>query len=427
MSEFDPQSAVARTSCTLTALVAEEEWGALWRGTHPEKGNVLVVIYGPSVGGLGLYDEAAASLQQWERLASGGTAPGLLKIYQVAREENVVVLVAEDPGGRFLGEFAGDATIGLKDMGRCFAAIARSLIIARAYEIPFVGLTMFGAVEDKSQKDFPWRLLPIAPGARRASVLAAGRYAPPELADAASLPELNADSYSLARLWVDVLAQDNSFDFTKEKLREVVPYPRLRTMLNNGLTPAKGAYGDPKLTQIAIDRWLKEAADEDLKEVKETADAAGRSVAQQKLHENKGLLAKVGIGLAAVAVLVLLVMAVPAMFRSTNTNKTPYGTLNLYFAALAKGDTAGAKSYTMGEATPQTDNLKAEIERMEKAGLASKFGEGVPQVHGDGDVRTVKADLKGENHDLFMNVEMTIRKQPMTDWKIDTLFFKPLR
>ncbi|MCC5875474.1 MAG: hypothetical protein JJU11_04565, partial [Candidatus Sumerlaeia bacterium] len=212
-----------------------------------------------------------------------------------------------------------------------------------------------------------------------------------------------------------------------DQLRDAIPYQRLRVALTNGLKPSRGRYGDPKLTEIALRRWFRMEMEADINDITMAQAAAERTPLQQKIHENKKLLTQAGIGAGVLVVIILLVLAIPRMFTSRDSTQTPYGLVNLYHAALIDRNADAAKSYTTGEATPQTDRLLELIEEMKSQNLASDFSNAIPQVAGAGPVRTVKTDLRGSAGDTFIQTEMNISQGDDGIWVINGLFFNPTR
>jgi len=415
-------NALKRAGLTGASSICREEWGAIYRATHRTYGPVIAVLYAPE--SRSLFDAALPGLERWGNIA-GGTVPGLLQIREVNGETDTPLVICTDPGGPTLADYAAEPRA-LKDIAAVFLDAARDLALAKTYEINLAGLTPFTLLLDPQAK--AWKLLPVFPNsARGVKQLTGGRYAPPELEVGARLDELNADSYALARLWVDVLAGMPDRPLTPEAMRELIPHPRLRTLLRNGLTPSRGVYGETKLAQLGIERWLKKEADEDIAEVEEAAASAQRTPMQQKLHEYRPLLIKAGIAAAILLVLVALLVALPKMFATPKTTKTPYGMLALWGDALVARNAPLARNYTNPGAAAQSDALISDIERMERDALASRLKTVTPNVAGDGNTRTAKIDLYGTSGDLFMKAEATIKADDSGNWKIDTLFFQPQR
>ncbi len=411
------------------SCLVREPWGEVWRGSHPRHGAALFVVYtGPH--GPALFAEALPGLRRWQQVAQSGTCPELIAIHEI-REGSPAVVVAADPGGPTLREIAAKGPIEPRKAMTIVRHAARAVLLARSYDTQAAGLSpdlLFQAPAGSPADAPPWRLLPVGPNAPRAIVhVAGGRYLPPETAGHPSFLELCPDSYGLAWLAVELIAGDFMLPRDHTRIKEWIPYARLRTMLANGLTPAKGSYGDPKLIQLGIDRWLKTEAVEDIAEVEAAKRATERPPALNWIHQHRRTLIQAGVGVLVLLVILCGIYAVPRMLTPGNTTKTPYGVTNLFFEALVARDANKARGLAQGEGAGQVDRILEEIARMERDGLASPFAKAVPQVAGAGPARTVKVDLKGKNNDLFMIAEMTIRETATGDWKVDTLFFEPTR
>lgn len=425
MATWQAGQAIAGTGLTLRQrLSGEEPWGTIWRTTHQTHGLTITVFYRGDVG-RALFEEAQPGLRRWQELA-GRSIAGLLPILDI--NPNALCVTVADPGGPTLRERFAAGWQTLREPADALIALAKVLVFTKTYELPAVGITPDTVIETGKNPDAPWCLLPVAPGVRQhAGQMAAGRYTAPEVSGDAPLLDLNSDSYAMSWLALDIYRQDFSAPRDPATLRTELPFPRLRTILGNGLRPTKGVYDDPKFFQLALERWVKNEMAEDWKEEQERQAASVRKPWQQKLHDNQVLLKRVGIGAGSLLLVIFLVMCIPRLFTTSNTEKTPYGTVNLFFERLKAGDVAGAQKYTTGGATIQADALLREIRGMEAKNLTSRFGSAIPQVQGAGDVRTVKIDLKGVNGDLFMMAEMTIRQQPGGIWRVDELYYKPLR
>lgn len=407
--------------------VAEEAWGSLWRAEHAEFGAVIAVCYQGSKG-RALFEECLPHLRQWEKIA-GSAAKCLLRIRALV-EGKAPYLLVENPGGMFLHEkLVAAGPFGLEDGARCFRSVAQGLVYTNIFEIPHAGLAPYTLLEDPaSPKEEPWKLLPVGPGAlKNAKLIARGRYMAPELANHGTPADLRADSYAAAWLWAEAATGNLALKHNLEALSTALPHVRLRTILRGGFEPHRGVYMEPKLLQVAADRYLKTEAAEDRKDEEEARAAATRSPAQRWIAEHQPQLILGSKVLGVVVALLLVVWLVPAMFTTTNTPRTPYGMVNLYLEALVARNLPAAQRFATGEAVGQTAAMLADIERMEKANLASRFSRGLPQVSGSGEARTVKVDMRGKNGDIFMAAEMTIRQASTGNWSVETLFFKAMR
>lgn len=425
MATWQAGQTIAEAGVTLRQRIGgEEPWGVIWRGTHATHGPVIAVFYRGDVG-RALFDEARAGLARWQELAAAKLVAGLLPILEL--NEDAPYLLVPDGGGRTIRERFVGGWPSLREPADALVAIAKILVYTKTYELPAVGITPDNVIESGPHGDAPWSLIPVAPSAtRQAAQVSAGRYAAPEVVAGGNIAELNADSYGLSWLALDIYRKDFSAPRDPARIREQLPYQRLRTILGNGLRLNKGIYDDPKFFQLALERWIKNEMAEDSKEEDERQAAQVRKPWQQKLHDNRTIITRAGIALGSVILLLLMVMCVPKLFVAGATEKTPHGLVKLYYKALVANDPATAKKYTTNMAGPMTDQLLAEIHSMEAKSQCSKFAQAVPGIQGDGAARNVKTDLKGKNGDLFMMTEMTIRQQPGGEWRIDELYFKSL-
>lgn len=407
----------------------EGPWGRVVRAGRPDdEGTALVVCYTGAEGAL-LFAEAKAGLELWKRIREENNCPQLLDIEDIREEADEGVVIVGDPGVKPLvhppagGDSRLEAAVVFWEWGN------RALLDARNCDFNHLGLSPITVFESPDPGDgSPYRILPLAPGARGAALaIAGGRYTPPEISSPTPHDELDADSFALAVLTVESLAGGTDVGLDPDSIRQAIPFPRLRTILSNSLSPSGGTYADPNLTAIALRRWLKHERDADLKEVRAKTEALGRSPLQQKLHDNRRILLQAAGGVVGLVLIVALLMAIPAMITPTPTRSTPYGLLSLFHEALLEGDAAAATELTAGEASGQVAPLLALIDQMQEQNLASPFARAIPQVSGDGPVRTAKADLRGTAGDAFIETEMTLRQDDNGQWAISALFFRPLR
>lgn len=427
MAELEAGAEIPGTNgCTFVEELAAEPWGKIERAKHPGHGDVLLVRYTTGEGRQ-LFEEAREGLEKWKSIRENNLCLQFLAIHEINGDIDTPYLVIEDGGGRPMADpsiMGGD----IPQAPVVFWEWANRAIV-EAHDCDFShiglsGLTLFVT----GQEDPAYRILPIAPGARKkAALVNGGRYIPEEIESALPLDELNPDSYAAALMTAQWLTGQADPPTHGEAFREAIPYQRLRVAITNGLVPSGGKYGDPKLTEIALRRWFRMEMAEDLKEIREAKEASERTPFQQKLHDNRKLITQGGIGLGVVVLLLILVMALPRMFTTRDTINTPYGLVNLFHAALIEKNAAGAKGYTSGEATPQTDRLLDLINEMQERNLASPFNRAVPQVAGAGGMRTVKTDLRGSAGDTFIQTEMNIQENPDGTWTIVGLFFTPMR
>lgn len=430
MSQHAPGTVIASLGCTLRESLHLADWGSIWRGEHPAHGPIIAVLY-DGAGGPDLFKEALPGLKRWKSLNETATAMEFVSLLEIREDPVAPATLCADPGGPTWRAYSNAAAEDPEAIIRGIKDLALGLVMTRTYDIEVLGIfpeAIIGADPkgglDAKQK--PWRLIPVAPGVRR-SIVAGGRYYPPEFSQDSNLSQLCPDTYGLVWIAIESLSGDPTLGRDPALLQEKVRLRRLRLVLGNGVKPSQGSYGDPKLLQLGLDRWLKNEASEDLDEIRQAEAAARRTGKQQFIFEHRRLLIGAGIGFLALLALIGCLLALPALFIPRATTGTPVGISQLFCEALVDRDAAKAKSYTTGEATAQVDRLLADIERMETENLTSRFAKASPMVRGAGETRTVKADLYGSAGDAFMVIEFTIREQEEDRWAVVNLFFQPLR
>ncbi len=427
MKELAPGLEIPETGCRLKQAVLQDSWGEIWRADHSHHGQVFLVLY-TTEAGEAVFEEALPGLKRWKEVSNSGMVPNLLPILEIHEETAFPSVLVQDPGGRSLRELASEGPLDVRVIASIIVAVARGLLLARSYEIFSVALSPDMIIEHPGGQA-NWRLLPVAPNARQGALqIWNGRYEPPEIANSQyKLDELSPDVYGLSWMFVDLIAGNFSLRRSSAMIREYVPYPRLRTLIENGVAPRSGSYGDPKLTQIAVERWLKNEAAEDIRAFQAKQPGNKKGKAQQVMQGKGRLIGQILILVLLLGFLICAVAVIPGLFQTQNTVSTPYGLSNLFLEELVQRDAQGAQAYAEGEAEGQVPRILREIEQMEQQALASRFAEAVPQVHGDGATRTVQVDLKGENGDLFMTAEMTIQRQDNGEWRVEQLFYKSTR
>lgn len=426
MSPLEAGKEIHGTPLVANSPVWQESWGAVWRGTHDKYGDVFIVIY-DGESGPALFQEVLPSLKRWKEVSDLGATPGLLGIHEIIETGSSPMLVIENPGDRTLHEVAREHRLELNKLGKVMHAVSKGVLLARSYEIWSTGLCPQIVVKDRGFQGGGWRLMPVAPCAiHHAREVAEGIYVPPEVKPGAEISKLCPDSFALSWMFADLAAGEVIQPRQPAILHQKLPYARLRTLVENGMQPLEGSYGDPKMAQLGIDRWLKEGVEEDIREHRQEERAKTSKLPAFMIGREK-LFMQLGIGAVLLIVIGMAVAYVPSLFSVKNTRNTPYGISNLFLGEIMERDAAGAKEYARGAATGQVDRLLAAIKAMEDANLASPFNRAVPQVHGDGKARTVKVDLWGENGDVFMIAEMTIRADDQGIWTVDELFYKELR
>lgn len=428
--ELAPGNLIQGTSYVLGDALAEDAWGRLWRARDDQGKEVFAVTY-ETEAGAALFREALPALKRWREVATPSACPEHLPIVQIEEHGPIPFVLVKDPGGTTLREFSGGKPMDPSGAAKAMTAISGALLRGTSYDIHVHNITPDSIIAVPGDQSTPWRLLPIAPGVKKhADQVWNGRYAPPELARTDDINKLKPDMYALSWMLADLIAGDFSLPRDQSRLKEHLPYPRLRTLLGNGMRPRDGSYGDPKLTEMGLKHWVAADAQDDLAEARramQEAQGGGPAKLKHSIKDNQKIITQA----AALLLIVILILAgifiVPGMLRAKNTVNTPYGLSNLFIEALVERDADKARQYTTGEATGVVETMLREIQAMEDQNQASRFAEGVPVVAGAGNARTVKVDLKGENGDLFMIAEMTIQREDGNEWKVEKLFYKSTR
>lgn len=429
MSDLTTGKKLANTSWKLQTQLTQESWGQIWRVTNDLEETALTVVY-QNQEGKALFQEALPTLLRWKEIAFSGVAPGLLNILEIHQDQPDPFTLIQDPNnGLNLRQYISKNLPGIKKTTRALRQVTRCLLLAETYDIPWIGLAPDLIIEWPGNVDAPWAVIPLAPGATNLGAkLWEQRYSSPKLGAPDNPENFNGDVYALGLILAEMGAGNTGIPRDPATLKSYVLYERLRMIVDSSLTLEKsGAYPNPKLLQFGLERWLKNEADEDIREHKTRIASSQRSEVNNWLVNNKKILLQITGLVAGLLFLVWFVFWVPTLFTSKATIKSPYGLAELFFDELIDGDAPGARIYTKDEATGQVDRILAEIGRMEKENQASKFATAVPHVQGAGNARVVKIALKGENGDLFMNAEMTIKADDNEDWYVANLFFASAR
>ncbi|MCC5876469.1 MAG: hypothetical protein JJU11_09660, partial [Candidatus Sumerlaeia bacterium] len=198
MDELEKGAEIPGTgNCILMEQLAAEPWGTVERATHPVHGDVLLVRY-TSEEGKRLFAEAQPGLGKWKSTRENNLCEHLLSIHEIHGESETPYLVVEDGGGRPIE----DPSILEGEIPQAPVVFwewaNRAIVEAHDCDFPHIGinaLTLFAT----GNEDSPYRILPIAPGARKhASLVNGGLYIPPEITSDTALDELNPDSYAIA-------------------------------------------------------------------------------------------------------------------------------------------------------------------------------------------------------------------------------------
>ncbi len=433
MTYFSPDDHIKELGLTLEDLVTEDGWGELWRGEDEKLGMVLICAFTTDEGKQAFRD-TLPSYKKWQSLAATYCS-GLLKVHRIIDEGEIPMLIMENPGGETAREHFIAGWEDIKEGGLLAVACLDAIAHARNNALAPIGITPDTIFRNPDGKECPWKLLPVVPeSSEYFHLLHGGRYVPPELKDTHHPEELNPDTYSVYWIWAEIVAQDTTIPHDLERLKEFIPYHVLHTLLTNGLIPLKGSYFEARVAVTAIQYWLKYDARDDRIDRKKKIEAEKRTPAQEKMYkakekiwERRKIIIQVAALLIIIGVIGLAGISIKNTFKAQKTPQTAYGLIALYFDALIDRNLEEALKYTQGEGNMGTNLMFEKIKWMEEKHLASRFAQAAPEIRGSGSPRLIRVALKGENGDLFMRAEVTVKKMDSGEWIVEKVFFEPLR
>lgn len=262
MTMFSPGDRSEKIGMTLDSLVASESWGEIWRATHDKLSKVLVVAYKREEG-KNLFLAAQEGFETWKRLAESGTR-GLLRIHKIVSSGKIPMLIVEDPGGETAREFFSSEAATLKKTARMVRACCRTLQALEQERLLPVGITPDTIIRKEGEEDYPSFLIPVSPGIFGDAVrVGDGRYLSHDALLLGDQQNVNADVYSLAWIWAELLARNHKIDHQASRLRHHVHYPKLREIIRKTLVFRDDRYMDPKKLEFEADQWLENDAASD--------------------------------------------------------------------------------------------------------------------------------------------------------------------
>lgn len=283
MVMFSPGDRSEKIGIRLDSLIVSETWGEIWRATHDTRGRELIVAYKREEG-RNLFLACRKAFEDWKRLAEGDT-PGLLRIRKIVSSGTVPMVLLEDPGGETAREFFASDAATLKKTARMVRACARTVRRLQAQGLAPVGITPDTIFRKEGAEDYPAYLLPVTPGVFGDAVrLGNGRYMSPDALLRGEPAQVNADTYSLAWIWAELLARDHGLDHQPARLGDHVHYPRLRALIAKALEFRNGQYADPRKLETDAERWLENDATSDREEFERWA-ASQRQPRKKKKTE----------------------------------------------------------------------------------------------------------------------------------------------
>jgi hypothetical protein len=407
---------------TLNSVIAAEQWGSIWRASHPQYGRVIAILY-LGEGGDAVAEYPLAQRDLWNRHAMAGEPFAEIRFagymgFGDGRE--APYLLCEDPGGATLRETLAAGRMDPKDATAMAASLAKGLGALNSDGSGPWGLAPEYILRTAAGG---WKMLPVC-AHPAVPLTAAARYYP---ADAQSAPQPlmhRPDVYALSSLWASAIAGNLDAPLAPAAVRAAVPLSRLGMMILNNMTPQRGQYTEHRLVHMAAERWIRQDAAADEAEAAEARAAAQRSPFMQKLHENRAILRRIGSATAAVAGLVLGYYLVTALFSTRNTEMTPRGVSALYFEAIVKKRVATAAGLEIGEATGAAQSILRAVEQLEREGKASALAAASsPQMRADTNPIQARTTLIGEGGEPILTVEYVISRREDGTHRISRVLF----
>lgn len=427
MDELKPGTVIPDTGLTLKDRLRAEPWGEFWRATHQTHGAVIAALY-LGADGPRLFSANKARIAVWQRMSA--SIPNLAKIVEITELGLWPRILIADGGGQTLREAATGRPMDARRAGEMALAVLRSLGALSMDTILPIGLSPDRLIEWTPGSN-DWRILPVAlvepanPGST-----GAGLYLPVEATRAPNPEESHADLFALTALWVQSMTGNFSAMPNAATAAKATPLAGLATMWRTNLTPTRGAFPEPRLAAMVLDKYLHKGQLElDQKAHSQAVADSQLPPWQQKLKENQRLILQGGLALLAIFLFISAFLLIPKMFQQRVSDDNPRGAAGLYFRALIDGDTAKALTYAKDEAELQTGRILEDIRAMEAKGLASKFAAAEPLRMGDASTNPIQAKtrLRGEGGDPFMEVELVLSRNDSGVWRVTRLFYVPLR
>ncbi|MDX2177536.1 MAG: hypothetical protein SF028_13810 [Candidatus Sumerlaeia bacterium] len=420
---FEPGQLLADEELQLKSRLIEAGWGAVWRADHPRHGAVFAVFWDDPA------DTAKASkrLERWRSMAQhithlapvAGFSPGAPRPH----------LLLPDSGAPLLSERLAQGPLTGREAARLGATLGHALVALEGEAILPLGLSPERIQLGPGGKPEGLAILPFGlfdPSERSRHDAAA--WQAPNLLPEDDWDKRHADVFALGLLVV-AAATGKPGPPSPGDRRGGVPYSKLSTLLSNLLVSQGGAYPEPKVAVMMLERWLAREAVGDEKELAERKADAQRTPAQRALHRHKPLLVKLGAALGAVLAVVLVGMLLIKSISGGDPADTPRGVARAFFEALVDRDPAAADRFAREEAAGRAAMLLAEVERLEAAALASRLGAAQAPRLGDASISPIQGttSLVGENGDAFMRVDFVLKLDRGTrKWHVATLLWAPL-
>lgn len=427
MAIFQSGYKVEEIGLQLHTLLVDDPWGEAWRASSDRDGPCLFVVWSTSEG-VAAFRLAHPRLELLRRKAP----PAIARILEIAPDSTYPAIVIKDPGGPTLREH-------LREIGTSLPPVQAAQIVLQIagllVDLADDPVLPFGLSPDNiclgARGTEQWVLLPFPLWTpERPQLIASGAYIPPDIAKVENPETICLDTYSLAVLWYQMLTGSFEAPPKPGTVQAALKLPRLSLVLENNLAMHRGSYTAPRILQTAIQHWINRDSKEDLADVADKARRAKQPQVVQRLEKHSRIVGQVTKIALFFIIATTLRITIPMMFESRMSTKSPYGTLNLFFRALAKEAPTSAEEYCYGTAQSVPRQLLFDIKSMENDHLASKFKEAVSFVQAnDGDrgsTRNATATLKGVNGDAFIECEIRLVRQG-GEWYISSMLWKRLR
>lgn len=411
-------------------LICEEAWGEIWRAQRKDGKPVILVAYTTPEGDE-LFEEAVECLEKWRKCAEGTVAQHLLKINEL-NQGAIPYLLADDPGGPTIREMMNaleeeESSLPLETQGKFANSVAKAMTASETYGFDPIGFSPDTIFKNERDKDFPFQLLPVAPGTVcQAALLCGGRYFPPEMEGAPDPKKIHPDSYSLATIWVDIFRRDLESDFPENPI-EQVPFEGLRFILQLCLKPEGGSYSDPNTVMMGIDRWVRKAMKEDIAEFREKELRRKRGPLVSYFVANWPVFKKIGsVGLLIGAIgLGGYFLLTSRMFDAPRRKQEPEDVVFMLFEDILNGGGSFLAEYGKSPTVrDQVNSMLAIIEDLEDSGQITKWNRYQTTVLGSGSNRTAKVDLIDNSEQRFARVLIPLRQGQNIEWSINGAHFE---
>ncbi len=451
MAMCEPGREIPGQGIVTNHLVTEAQWGEIWRAEHQRFGRVLFVAY-TTTAGMALFRSSHETLKRWKQ--SSPAVDGLLGIREISANSAIPYIVVDDPGGETLREAASDKLdpIDPLQLARWFRALCETLGNAYNLNMLLINPTPDSIIIDPAKKTNPLRIVPIAPDATElAPLLADGKYTAPELPGSSQPKLINADSYATAWMFVDAILQHDELPRHVEDLKAAVPTPKLVQILTVGLFSQGGSYGDARIMEGALKRYIRTDAETDLKVLRRNQEKVQKDLQKEmKKAQKEGKAAPVrsstdeapvriskvtrkspetiakkkkrgGNSFAKTAGVVAIFAAVAAgvVFGMTKylykppQPKTAYATAAEYFRDVGRRNASGAAALSSGAAQEQTRTMVGELDGTGVKGVSS-----VATTLGADGAHTAKTEVRGANEEVLMYVSAELREESPGSWRV---------